>query len=68
MGASRHAWSAKNNKYAISLQYLMKVVSDEVNFLYADKHKHFLHADKEQNILQVGTTFFMVCIGLARHV
>ena len=40
---------------AISLQYLKKVVSDEVDFLHTDKHQNFLHADKHQNFLQVDT-------------
>ena len=48
-----------NNNYAISLQYFKKVVSDEVDFLHADKH---------QNILQVDTTFFVVFMYLARSV
>ena len=29
----------KKNKFAISLQYLKKEVSDEVDFLHADKHE-----------------------------
>ena len=35
----------QNNKFAISLQYLQKEVSDEVDFLYADKHESFLQID-----------------------
>ena len=50
------------------IQYLKKVVSDEVDFLYNDKHQNFLHADKHQIFLQVGTHFFMVFTGLASHV
>ena len=42
MGAARHAWSTQNNNYAISLQCLKKVVSDEVDFLHADPHLNFL--------------------------
>ena len=32
MGMGRHALNAENNKYATSLQYLKKEVSDEVEF------------------------------------
>ena len=36
------------NKFAISLQYLMKEVSDE--------DKHFLHADKHESLLDTNDT------------
>ena len=36
---TRHAQSTQNNQFAISLQYLKKDVSDELDFLHADKHK-----------------------------
>ena len=40
---ARHALITQNNKFAISLQYLKKKeVSDEVDFLRADKHQSFL--------------------------
>ena len=39
---ARHAQIAQNNKFAISLQYLNKELSDEVDFLHADKHQSFL--------------------------
>ena len=39
---TRNAQIIQNNKFAISLQYLKKEVSDEVNFLHADKHDNFL--------------------------
>ena len=35
----------KNNKFAISSQYLKKEVSDEVDFLLADKHQSLLQID-----------------------
>ena len=35
----RHARITKNNKFAISLQYLKKEVSDEVDFLHVKKHE-----------------------------
>ena len=47
------AQSTQNNKYAIPLQYLKNIVSDEVDFLQADKHQSFL---------QVDTTIFFVCL------
>ena len=37
---ARHAQVTQNNKFAISLQYLQKEVSDEVHFLHADKHNN----------------------------
>ena len=39
---ARHPQSIQNNKFAISLQYLTKKVSDEVDFLHANKHEGFL--------------------------
>ena len=44
------------NKFAISLQYLKKEVSDE--------DKHFLHADKHESLLQIDT---MILMGIVRH-
>ena len=35
----------KKNKFGISLQYLKKKVSDEIDFLHADKHESFLQID-----------------------
>ena len=37
-----HAQIAQNNKFAISLHYLKKKVSDEVDFLHVDKQEIFL--------------------------
>ena len=45
MRVARHVLIIKNNKFAISLQYLKKEVSDEVDFLHADEHKSFLQID-----------------------
>ena len=42
---ARHAQITLKNKFAISLQYLKKEVSDEVDFLHADKHESFLQID-----------------------
>ena len=42
---TKHAQSTQNNKFAISLQYLKKEVSDEVDFLQADKQESFLQMD-----------------------
>ena len=52
---SRHAQITQNNKFAISLQYLKKEVSDEVDFLHADKH---------ESLLQIDT---MILIGIVKH-
>ena len=45
MCLARHAQITQNNKFAISLQYLKKEVSDEVDFLQADKHESSLQID-----------------------
>ena len=45
MCVPRHAQITKNNKFAISLQYVKKDVSDKVVFLPADKHESFLKID-----------------------
>ena len=42
---TKHAQVTQNNKFAISLQYVKKEVSDEVDFLHADKHESFLQID-----------------------
>ena len=43
---TKNAQSTQNNKlFAISLQYLKKDVSDEVDFLHSDKHKDLLQID-----------------------
>ena len=43
---TKNAQSTQNNKlFAISLQYLKKDVSDEVDFLHSDKHKDLLRID-----------------------
>ena len=36
---TRHVQIIKNNKFAISLQHVMREVSDAVNILHADKHE-----------------------------
>ena len=38
---ARYAQITKNNKFAISLQYLKKEASDAVDFLHANKHEIF---------------------------
>ena len=42
---ARHAQITQNNNFAISLQHLKKEVSDEVDFLHADKHESLLQID-----------------------
>ena len=39
---ARHAQSTLNSKFVISLQYLKREGSDEVDFLHADKHQFIL--------------------------
>ena len=42
MHAAKHACITQNNKVALSLQYIQKEVSDEIDFLHVDKHERFL--------------------------
>ena len=39
---AKHAQITQNNEFALSLQYLKKKVSDEVDFMHADKHESLL--------------------------
>ena len=41
----RHIHIIQNNKFAISLQHVKKVVSDAVDFLHADEHESLLQID-----------------------
>ena len=43
---ARNAPITQNNKFAFSLQYIKKELSDEVDFLHADKYESFLQIDK----------------------
>ena len=45
MCVARHAQITQNNKFAISLQYLQKELSDKVDFLHVDKHENLLQID-----------------------
>ena len=45
MCVARLAQIIQYNNFAISWQYLKKKVSDEVDFLKADKHESFLQID-----------------------
>ena len=45
MYVPRHAQSSKNNKFAISLQYLKEKVKEEVAFLPVDKDQRFPEID-----------------------
>ena len=51
----RRAQITQNNKFAISLQYLKKEVSNEVYFLYADKR---------ESLIQIDT---MILKGIVKH-
>ena len=44
---ARHAQITQNNKFPISLQYLKNELSDEVDFLHADKHESLLQIDND---------------------
>ena len=55
MCVARHAQITQNKKFAISLQYLKKEVSGEVDFLHGDKHESFLQIDA------------MILMGMVKH-
>ena len=40
-----HVHNTQNNKFSISLQYIITEVSDEVDFLHVDKHESSLQID-----------------------
>ena len=50
-----HVQIAQNKKFTISLEYLKKEVSDEVDFLHADKHESLLRVDT------------MILMGMVKH-
>ena len=55
---ARHIQITQNNNFAISLEYLKKEVSDEVDFLHADKHESLLQID---TMILIGySSFFKV--------
>ena len=39
MCVARHTYITQNNKVALSLQYMKKEVSDEMDFSHVDKHE-----------------------------
>ena len=55
MCATRNVQITQYKKFAFSLQYLKKEVSDEVNFLHADKHESLLQIDA------------MILMGMVKH-
>ena len=54
MGVTRHAQSTQNNKFALFCNILRKV-SDEADFLHADKH---------ESLLQIGN---MILMRMVKH-
>ena len=45
MGVARHAYITQNNKYVMSLQYLKKELSCDVDILQANKEEYLLQVD-----------------------
>ena len=56
---TRHAQITQNNKFAIYFQYLIKQVSDEVDFLHVDKLESFLQIDTDGDD--------MILMGMVKH-
>ena len=46
MGMDKHSQTSQIRKFEMSLQYLVKEVRDEADFLYADKHQRSLKFPK----------------------
>ena len=44
---ARHAYVTQNNKIALSLQYIKKEVSDEIDFSHVDKHESSLQINTD---------------------
>ena len=65
MGMDKHSQNSRNSKFAMSLQYLIKEVRDEVDFLHADKHQSFLQVDFNNLILKFQS--FKLLIGMIKH-
>ena len=59
-----HVQITQSNKFAISLQYL-KELSDEVDFLHADKHQNFLKV--YFNTLGIKVSYKIDIIIINRH-
>ena len=57
MCVDKHAQTAQNNKFAISLQHIKKEVSDAFDSLHAGKHEIFLQID----------TLLWFSIGMVKH-
>ena len=55
MCLARNAQITQNNKFAISLQYLKKEMSNEIEFLHTDKHESLLQIDA------------MILMGMVKH-
>ena len=51
MYLTEHSQITQCNKFAITLQYLKKEISDEVDFLHVDKHENLLQID---TVISVG--------------
>ena len=52
---TRHTQITQDSKFAVSLQYLKKELSDEVDFLHAGKHEILLQIDS------------MILMGIVKH-
>ena len=53
MGMGKHSQTSQIRKFEMSLQYLVKEVRDEADFLHADKHQSFLQSDFYALIIKV---------------
>ena len=61
----QHVQITQSNKFPISLQYLKKELSDEVDFLHADKHQNFLEV--YFNTLGIKLSYKVDIIIINRH-
>ena len=59
---ARHAQNTQNNMFAISLQYLKKEMSVEVDFLHADKYESLLQIDSILKLFKVTSLQYLCSI------
>ena len=68
MGMDQHSRNFQNNKFAMSLQHLIKEVRDKVDFLHADKRQVFLQVEFNTLIIKVSLmVILLLLMGMIKH-
>ena len=64
----KHSQRPQNSKFTMSLQYLKKEVTDEVDFLHVDKHQNFLQVDfNTLGIKDIYKVILSLLLGMIKH-